>query len=99
MEATRVQTGETVKIGKKIIEAKTLYEQQMLSIRQYNRITKIADSGLPKHKRKIWDEIVAKNWVRATQAEAKFKQAFDKMKEGDRRLLIDIQRGLINVNS
>ena len=99
MEATRVEAGEKVKIGKRILEAKELYEKQMVTIRQYNRIVKIADSNLPKHKRKIWDEIVARNWVRATQAESKFSQAFKKLKEGERRLLIDIQRGAINVNS
>lgn len=95
MEATRVETGEKLKIGKKILEARELYTEQMLSIRQYNRITKIADSGLPKHKRKIWDEIVARYWVRATAAEAKFSQAYKKLKEGEQRLLIDIQRGTI----
>ena len=99
MEATRVETGEKVKVPKKVLTAKALYEEQMLKIRQYNRITKIADSALPKHKRRRWDEIVARGWVRATQAESKFSQAFKKLKEGERRLLIDIQRGAINVNS
>lgn len=97
MEATRVETGEKVKVAKKILDTKVLYENQMLRIRQYSNITKIADSPLPKHKRKIWDEIVARYWVRATQAEAQFKKAFDKLKEGERRLLIDIQRGAIQL--
>ncbi|MFA5937475.1 MAG: hypothetical protein WC822_06395 [Candidatus Paceibacterota bacterium] len=99
MEATRVQTGEKVKIPKKVLSAKALYEQQMKSIRSYNVLTKIADSALPKHKRARWDEIVARGWVKATQAESKFSQAFKKLAEGERRLLIDIQRGAINVNS
>ena len=99
MEATRVETGEKVKIGKKILETRELYQEQMLCIRQYNNVSKIFDSALPKHKRKYWEEIVARNWVRATQAEANFRKAFDKLKEGERRILIDIQRGAINVNS
>lgn len=97
MEATRVETGEKVKVGKKVLTAKELYEEQMLRIRQYSNVTKIADSALPKHKRKIWDDIVARGWVRATQAEAKFSQAFKKLKEGDKRILIDIQRGAIQL--
>lgn len=97
MEATRVETGEKVKVGKKVLTAKELYEEQMLRIRQYSNVTKIADSALPKHKRKIWDDIVARGWVRATQAEAKFSQAFKKLKEGDKRVLIDIQRGAIQL--
>lgn len=97
MEATRIETGEKVKVGKKVLTAKELYEEQMLRIRQYNNVTKIADSALPKRKRKIWDEIVARGWVRATQAEANFRKAFDKLKEGDRRVLIDIQRGAIQL--
>lgn len=95
MEATRTDTGEKVKIPKKVLTAKELYEEQMLRIRQYNAVTKIADSALPKHKRKRWDDIVAKGWVKATQAESKFSQAFKKLKEGERRILIDIQRGAI----
>lgn len=95
MEATRVETGEKVKIPKKVLTAKELYEEQMLRIRQYNVVTKISESALPKHKRKRWDDIVARGWVRATQAESKFSQAFKKLKEGERRLLIDIQRGFI----
>lgn len=99
MEATRVETGEKVKVPKKVLDAKALYEAQMINIRQYNRLTKIADSALPKHKRKMWDDIVARGWVKATQAESAFSQAFKKLKEGERRLLIDIQRGAISVNS
>lgn len=95
MEATRVETGEKIKVSKKVLEAQELYEAQMLSIRQYNNITKIADSALPKHKRKRWDEIVARGWVKATQAEAKFRDAYKKLKEVDQRILIDIRRGAI----
>lgn len=95
MEATKVETGEKIKVPKKVLDAKALYDEQMLKIRQYNRVTKIADSALPKHKRARWDEIVARGWVRATQAESKFSQAFKKLKEGERRILIDIQRGAI----
>lgn len=95
MEATRVETGEKIKVPKKVLDAKAFYDEQMLKIRQYNRVTKIADSALPKHKRARWDEIVARGWVRATQAESKFSQAFKKLKEGERRILIDIQRGAI----
>lgn len=97
MEATRVETGEKVKIGKKVLTAKELYDKQMLTIQQYNNVSKIADSPLPKHKRKLWDEIVARGWVRATQAEALFRKAFGKLKEGEKRLLIDIQRGAIEL--
>lgn len=95
MKATKVETGEQIEVGKKVITAHELYEEQMLRIRQYNNITKIADSSLPKHKRKIWDERVARYWVRATQAEAKFRDAYKKLKEGDQRLLIDLRRGAI----
>lgn len=89
----------TIKISKKVTEAHGLYEDQMLRISQYNNVSKIADSPLPKHKRKVWDEIVARYWVRATAAEAKFRKTFDKLKEVDRRILIDIRRGAITVTA
>lgn len=95
MEATKVATGEKIKVSKKVLEAHELYEAQMLSIRQYNNVSKIADSALPKHKRKRWDEIVARGWVKATAAEAKFRGAYKKLKEVDQRILIDIRRGAI----
>ena len=95
MKATRVETGEAVEVSKKVLEAHEFYEAQMLSIRQYNNVTKIADSALPKHKRARWDEIVARGWVRATAAEAKFRGAYKKLKEVDQRILIDIRRGAI----
>ncbi len=97
MEATRTDTGEKVKVSKKVLEAQEFYEDQMLTIRQYNNVTKIADSALPKHKRARWDEIVARGWVRATAAEAKFRGAYKKLKEGDQRILIDIRRGAITL--
>jgi hypothetical protein len=93
MEATRKDTGEKVKVSKKVLEAQELYKEQMLRISQYSNIGKIADSPLPKHKRRVWDEITARYWVRATQAEANFRKAFDKLNEKNRRILIDIRRG------
>lgn len=97
MEATRIETGEKVKVSDKVLQAQELYEEQMLRIRQYSNISKIADSPLPKHKRKLWDEITARYWVRATQAEANFRKAFDKLNEKNRRILIDIRRGAIEL--
>lgn len=85
-----------IKIPKKVLAARDLFEVQRTADNQHRNITRVANSPLPFHKGKKFEDLLANAYVAKYNASMAFKQAYEKLNDGNQRLLTDLVRGKIH---
>lgn len=81
-----------VKVPKKVLKVQELLHKSNQHSTEYKSISKVADGTLPPHKARWYQELVATAFFRLHKSTGEFRKAYEKLNEGDRRILVDLER-------
>ena len=81
------------KLPKKVVAAKELYDRNQTLARTYKQIERVVRQPLPPHKERYFNVVSAQAYVKFYNAEQAFKNAYQKLSQGHKRLLADLVRG------